>query len=111
MSNPHTTSDAAPLVSELADDPDMLELLELFLGELPDRMSALAEALDAQDTETVTRLAHQLKGAGGGYGYPKITDDAKRLECAARDGEPIGRLRAHFDALAETCHRATLTVA
>ena len=111
MSNPHPTTDATPLVSELADDPDMLELLELFLGELPDRLDALAQALDAHDAETVTRLAHQLKGAGGGYGYPKITDDAKRLECAARDEEPIAQLRAHYDALAQTCHRAALAVA
>ena len=104
-------SGVAPLRSELVDDPDMLELVDLFVGELPDRIQAIAAALETHDTDSVTRLAHQLKGAGGGYGYPKITEDAAALERAARDGVEPEQLRSCFDALSLTCHRATLTVA
>ena len=45
-------------------------------------------------------LAHQLKGAGGGYGYPVLTEAGKQLEGAARAhdreaaGLALGRLAA-----------------
>jgi HPt (histidine-containing phosphotransfer) domain-containing protein len=61
---PHT-----PLRSSLAGDPDMAELVDMFLEELPQRLTVLTTAVDAGDIETLRRLAHQLKGAAGGYGF------------------------------------------
>jgi len=101
-------TDTAPLLSEFADDPDMGELVELFLAELPDRVAALERAMRARDAEMISHLAHQLKGAGGGYGYPAITDNALLLERAAREGKDVDHLVKPFQALAHTCHRATL---
>ena len=30
-------------------------------------------------------MAHQLKGAGGGYGFPQVTDAARTVDMAIRE--------------------------
>jgi HPt (histidine-containing phosphotransfer) domain-containing protein len=56
-----------------------------------------------QDQEALTRLAHQLKGAAGGYGFAPISAAAGQLEHALRDGSPA---REPLDVLLELCTRA-----
>ena len=85
------------IVSELADDMEMTELVERFVGTLPGHAARLEDALAANDRETIRRLAHQLKGAGGGYGFPCITTAASRLEQEAREGATMAQ------ALADVC--------
>ena len=95
-----------PLLSEFAGDPDYAELLEGFLSELPKRISVLEAALAASDMELLTRFAHQLKGAAGGYGYSIITDAAKDVEQSAKARGERDVLRKQVDALVDLCRRA-----
>ena len=78
------------LRSEFADDPEMADLVELFTGELPKRISALTEAVSRGDHAALQRLAHQLKGAAPGYGYPTIGQAAARVEDPLRDAADLG---------------------
>jgi signal transduction histidine kinase/DNA-binding response OmpR family regulator len=75
---------ADTLRSEYADDADMQEIIEDFLGRLGGEVAQMAEALASNCHDELRRLAHQLKGAGGGYGYPAITDAAGIIEQAAQ---------------------------
>jgi histidine phosphotransfer protein HptB len=72
------------LVSQLAGDPDLRDLIEQFVTELPHRLATLRMAACADNLPEVGRLAHQLKGAGGSYGFPQLSEVAKELERAAR---------------------------
>jgi len=72
------------LISEFADDPDLAELVAGFVDSLPEKVQVMQTALQAQDFEGLTRLAHQLKGAGGSYGFPSLTETAAELEAAAK---------------------------
>ena len=74
----------AALVSEFADDPDLADVLGEFLDALPEMIAKIADAHAHNDLDSVRRLAHQLKGAGGSYGYPDLTDKARPLEQAAK---------------------------
>lgn len=94
------------MVSQLANDPDLLELVELFVNELPQRIAAIERGLSEENIEVVSRLAHQLKGAAGGYGFPLITDAARDLEDAARTQTSLESLRQCVDSLADLCRRA-----
>jgi signal transduction histidine kinase/DNA-binding response OmpR family regulator len=95
-----------PLHCEIAeDDPELLEIIDAFVKGLPERAEALRQALSRGDLEKVTRLAHELKGAGGGYGFPSITDAAATLERAARAGRTTEAAPA-LEALASLCKRA-----
>ena len=65
-------------------DPDMADVIEEFVARLPGTMTAMAESLERSGHEDLRRLAHQLKGAGGGYGYPLLTEQARKLEDATK---------------------------
>jgi CheY-like chemotaxis protein/HPt (histidine-containing phosphotransfer) domain-containing protein len=91
--------------SAYADDPDMVEVIDGFVAALPERIGALLDSFAGGDYETLERLAHQLKGAGGSYGYPLLTQQARKLEQAARaldaqaSGLVLDELRASVRAI------------
>ena len=93
------------IASQFADDPDMAEVIEAFVRQLPDRCQSMREALKNSDLPTLQRLAHQMKGSGGSYGYPVLTQAGSELESAAKAGdqEACG-LKLH--ALAVMCQAA-----
>ncbi len=108
-SKPPLLSEKPPLLSELAGDPDMLELIQEFVRALPDRVNAIVEALGSNDLATLRRLAHQLKGAGGGYGFGSISQAAAALESSARAATAVGELTAEVQELIALCQRARST--
>ncbi len=69
--------------SEYIDDADFADLIEEFVSELGEEISAMRKVLDSDDYDGLRQLAHQLKGAGGSYGYPMLTEEATVLEEAA----------------------------
>ena len=94
------TLDAGLLYSNLAADADLADLVDLFVRELPDRLQCLEQAIVQGDLETLRRLAHQLKGAGGSYGFPALGPPAAQLEQAARRCETTPILVLALDELA-----------
>ena len=73
------------IVSLLMNDPDLAQLVEEFVVELPERLAVLQAAAEKQNWLEVRRLAHQLKGAGGSYGFPAISEAAAWAEDAAKN--------------------------
>lgn len=100
-----------PLFSTFKDDPDMAELVQAFVAELPDRLAAMQRSLDEGDLATVIRSIHQLRGAGGGYGFDPISQAAGTIEDAYRSRPEANRsldsFRGQVDALIELCRRAS----
>jgi len=94
------------LVSTLADDRDMKEIVEQFVHDLPARSTAILRASETSDVEALKRLAHQLKGAAGGYGFPRITEAAGALESALDEKLDPTSLQQRIEALASLCRRA-----
>jgi len=70
--------------SQFADDPALAGILTEFVDSLGEKIEALREALAAGSWPELETLAHQLKGAGGSYGYPVLTDAAADLEAQAK---------------------------
>jgi HPt (histidine-containing phosphotransfer) domain-containing protein len=60
----------------------------------------------SDDIEMLKRLAHQLAGSAGSYGFAKITDAARAVERAAEAGADAGSLRGPLEELATLCRRA-----
>jgi HPt (histidine-containing phosphotransfer) domain-containing protein len=101
----YTGKSALPLVSTFHDDEDMKEIVYQFVRDLPDRSSAILRASQADDVETLKRLAHQLGGAAGGYGFPRITEAAKAVEQAIVSGTEPPALKTQVEELAALCRR------
>jgi CheY-like chemotaxis protein/HPt (histidine-containing phosphotransfer) domain-containing protein len=70
--------------SMFAEDPDLAEVIDAFVTGLPEQIEGMQRALGAGRLDDLQRLAHRLKGAGGSYGYPCLTERAKELEAAAK---------------------------
>ncbi len=94
----------SPIISEFADDIEMRDVLEAFVSGLPKQIERARAALDGADAEALHRVAHQLKGAAGGYGFMCITDAAALLERSVKEGLPdVEERLAELSAL---CRRA-----
>ena len=80
------------IFSEYENEPAISEILNIFTDSLPETLSDMRFAMQGGDGSTLASLAHQLKGAGGGYGYPVVSEAAAELEQLAKeeDWEMIG---------------------
>ena len=67
----------------LEDEPDMIDIVSRFVSDMPNYCQDLHRCHEMNDWNGLARVAHQLKGLGGGYGYPRITDLAIAIEDAA----------------------------
>lgn len=92
-------------------DPDLHELVEMFVAEMPARMAALETAFASGVMEDVRTVAHQLKGAAGSYGFDSVTPLAANVESTINSGASIDEIRAELDALIGTCERIRCTSA
>lgn len=79
----------APILPDYAADPTLLPLIRDYVAELPSRIAELRQALEAGMLDRVSSLAHQLRGVGGSYGYPALTESGGLIEDAIREGQPI----------------------
>lgn len=103
-----------PMLSVYENDPDMGEIVALFVAEMPDRRDDLYKAVEAGDLSQAIRIAHQLKGAAGGYGFEALGTVATTTERALLDlldanNSEVTALRAAATPLLEACGRVRLS--
>ena len=60
-----------------------------FLRDCRLNVVAILLALDKADFDTVMAIAHNMRGAGGGYGFPTITNIGAALELGARNADNV----------------------
>lgn len=93
-------------------DDEFDELRREFLGEAAEKIREIRELFDRsfppteKDAERIIYLAHQLKGAGGSYGFPEISSEAADLETeveAVTDGDQslAGQIRERIERLGQ----------
>lgn len=88
---PQAGAETGPIVVWI-DDPELEEMIPLFLENRHKDVAALREAVAAGDAAVVRRLGHNMKGAGAGYGFDRISAIGATLERAAID-EDRGAMR------------------
>jgi HPt (histidine-containing phosphotransfer) domain-containing protein len=72
----------------VSTDPEFDDLMREFLIEADSKIREITSLLEPDGSgtagarERMIYLAHQLKGAGGSYGFPSISSDAAALESA-----------------------------
>lgn len=86
--NQHLASDescAYPSVKvKFEDNPEYLRLVSLFLEGLPKRLEELNVAIRNGDLAKIKFVTHTLKGMGGGFGFPEITELATAINELAK---------------------------
>ena len=91
--------------STLGDDPDLGDLVEMFVDEIPDRIQSLEDQGSSKDWPALAVTAHQIKGAAGSYGFEQIYPYAAELEQAARSESSEDSILQSLEALVDICSR------
>jgi HPt (histidine-containing phosphotransfer) domain-containing protein len=62
-------------------EPDLIvELIDLYLGDLPKRVAEIHQAITANEWIPTTRAAHRLKGSSANLGISRVAKVCERLE-------------------------------
>jgi HPt (histidine-containing phosphotransfer) domain-containing protein len=69
----------------LEEDPSLIDLIDKFIARLPSMQTAILNAYNKKDYEHFSGLIHQLKGVGGGYGYPMLSALCAEIEVSAKE--------------------------
>jgi histidine phosphotransfer protein HptB len=91
--------------SALSADADFADIVAMFVEEMPGRVREFQSQFACANWDELARLAHQLKGAAGSYGFDPITPLAASLEKTIRNGEPLTTIRAALEELVDACGR------
>jgi len=88
---PQGASSDQAIYSTFRHDPDMAGIITEFVNQLPQRLAEMRQAAANNQWDAMQRASHQLKGAGGSYGYARLTDTARQLESSAKrqDAEAV----------------------
>lgn len=62
-------------------------IIEQFIQGLAHTLRELESAKSSEDWHYLEDLSHQLKGSGGSFGYPSISDAARQLESLLKKGD------------------------
>jgi HPt (histidine-containing phosphotransfer) domain-containing protein len=96
------------LVSELlVEDPDLRDLVEEFVDGLTERAAEFRQAFEELDWDKLARLAHQLKGAAGSYGYPDLGSLGATMEAgfSTRSADQFTDWMAQLEELIGAAHK------
>jgi len=91
------------------EDPSFAEIVVQFVDGLSDRLDTMERAVRSADFEILRVAAHQLKGSGGGYGYPALTDLAADLEALA-EAQDLDECVSLLAQLKDVCSRVVVDV-
>jgi len=102
---PRTDDPRTEILRSTLADTDVMPFLPAFVSDMPALVGKLAALLDQQDLEELRQTVHQLKGAGGLYGFMPLTDAATTLEDRLLAGEPIETVAAGIEEFIDLIRR------
>jgi two-component system sensor histidine kinase/response regulator len=88
------------------DEQLLLELVDVFLEDLPDQLAAVRKAVRSQDARALSSAAHALKGALSHFAARDTFEPALRLERMGRSGD-LDRAEEAFTRLKDEVRRLT----
>jgi HPt (histidine-containing phosphotransfer) domain-containing protein len=78
----------ASILERIGDNQELLnELIQLFLGEAPQLIEAMRNALQQGDMRELGRSAHSMKGAASNFSAYGTVSAASQLENDANNGD------------------------
>lgn len=75
-----------PMNNSISKD-QQAALTSRFVQRLPGMRDSIKTALNDQDWETLKKVSHDMKGLGGSFGFPEITEIAGRVNGKLREFE------------------------
>lgn len=98
----------AELLQRIMNNEDIIPpLLNAFIGDAPNNLAALKEALNQGDMDLSSRHAHTIKGMAANLAAQPLADVARDIEHAAKNDETdnlpalLAELEKQFDLVME----------
>lgn len=98
----------------MEDTDFMIELVDLFLDDMPEQLEWLRKAVEQADSDSTAKAAHRIKGAAGNVGADRLSQICGELEESSREAQAApspatlaeielewGRVRDDFSILKE----------
>jgi CheY-like chemotaxis protein/HPt (histidine-containing phosphotransfer) domain-containing protein len=98
-------ADSGRIQSSLAGNPRMMTIIPGFVDGLPGKVRELSDSLERSDLPELRRLAHQLLGTCGGYGFAPVSEPARSLEQSIKAGRDAESVTAQVNSLIEVIRR------
>lgn len=92
-----------PLISSLQGDGSMIDLIAIFVEELPKTLRNIEESLASDDMEGLERECRALKGNAAGYGFEPIAQTAGDVETGVQRKSNRAEIEGLVSALAKHC--------
>jgi len=73
--------DGIPITSSLLEkEPEFIDMVEKFVNDLPNKLADIQAHATNENWSELRRMAHTLKGSGGGMGYSILTNVSGNIE-------------------------------
>ena len=83
--------------SLLEEDPGLIDLIDKFISRLPILCDDIFKVYGDNDIEEFSKLIHQMKGVGGNYGYPMLSELCAAIEVTCT--EEFSKVKNQLDEL------------
>ena len=96
---------AATIRSDLTGEPEVQQFLGDFIRHLPQAVGRLCALMRRENLAELREVLHQLKGTGGLYGFPQITDAAEAAQNRVDQEQSLNDIAGQVQALVEIIRR------
>ena len=93
---------SASIQSQLANDPDLMNIVASYIDQLPETLAEMKRNLRQGDFDELAGLAHNLKGSSGLAGYPALASEASKIQQTAQEHQ-TDQLAAILQNIVELC--------
>jgi PAS domain S-box-containing protein len=91
--------------SSQAGNPRIMQIVPEFVAGLPGKVRKMTDLLEHRDLPGLQRLAHQLLGTCGGYGFAPVSQPASRVEQSIKAGRALESVTPEVRSLIEVIRR------
>jgi signal transduction histidine kinase/DNA-binding response OmpR family regulator len=92
------------IVSSMGQNPKMKKIISEFVEELPGDVQKMQVLLNHSNLESLQRVVHQLRGAGGSYGFDPITEWAAKAEDSIKAADNLESITQQIISLIDVIH-------
>lgn len=95
-----------PVFSALVDEPQMAELIDAFVQDLPTKLRDLHLLIAKSEIGKLAPALHELRTSAGIYGFDVIADICHEIEDSLQEGVEVTVLRPLITRLTRVCRAA-----
>ena len=98
-------------ISPEGDSSFLIELIDIYLTDTPKQLALLEDALAKQDSATVIRASHSIKGSSGNFGATRFAQLAQEIESHGKTNNLaaaaalLDELKSHYVLVAAALNR------